>query len=54
VLPVKIVPEEGRGRRPVDRAGVIEIAFGCGVRVFVDDRVAPETLRQVVDLLLQR
>jgi transposase len=54
VLPVRIVPEEGGGRRPADRAGVIEIAFGSGARVFVGDGVAPETLRQVIDLLRRR
>jgi transposase len=52
VLPVRIVPEEGR--RPAERAGVIEIAFGCGARVFVGDGVAPAALRQVIDLLLRR
>ena len=54
LVPVKIVPEEGRDRRPVDRAGIIEIAFGCGARAFVGAGVAPETLRQVVDLLIRR
>ena len=53
MLPVEIVPEpEGRPpRRRVERAGFIEIEFGCGARVCIRGEVAPRTLRQVIELL---
>ncbi len=48
-MPVEIVPEarpdRGRDERPV------EIEFGNGARVCVRGEVAPETLRQVIELL---
>jgi transposase len=43
-------PDDGRPRRP-DRAGVIEIAFGCGARVRLRGEVSSERLRQVIELL---
>jgi transposase len=50
MVPVEIAPDDGRPRR-TDREGVIEIAFGCGVRVRLRGEVSAETLRQVIDLL---
>jgi transposase len=55
MVPVEIAPDDGRPddgrpRRP-DRAGVIEIAFGCGARVRLRGEVSAETLRQVIELL---
>lgn len=49
MLPVDIVPE--RRRRPRAEIGCIEIEFGNGARVRVRGEVAPETLRQVIELL---
>ena len=37
--------------RCLDRADVIEIAFGCGARVRLRGEVSAETLRQVIELL---
>ena len=56
MLPVEIVPEAlGTGpeqaRRRARRSGVIEITFGSGARVCLRGEVAPETLRQVIELL---
>jgi len=53
MLPVEIVPEPERRppRRRVERAGFIEIEFGCGARVCIRGEVAPRTLRQVIELL---
>jgi transposase len=51
MLPVEIVPERGRRRRRAERAGFIEIEFGCGARVCLRGEVAPKTLRQVIELL---
>jgi len=34
------------------RSGAIEITFGCGARVCLRGAVPPETLRQVIELLL--
>jgi len=53
MVPVEIVPEaEPRPRRRrVERAGLIEIEFGCGARVCIRGEVAPKTLRQVIELL---
>lgn len=53
LLPVEIVPEPERRppRRRVERAGFIEIEFGCGARVCIRGEVAPRTLRQVIELL---
>jgi transposase len=55
MVPVEIAPDDGRpddGRpRRADRAGVIEIAFGCGARVRLRGEVSAETLRQVIELL---
>ena len=50
MLPVEIVPDALSGR-PVERAGGIEIEFRGGVRLRVRGDVAPETLRQVIELL---
>ena len=50
MVPVEIAPDSDRPRR-TDRAGVIEIAFGCGARVRLRGEVSAETLRQVIDLL---
>ena len=49
MLPVEVVPDRAR-RRP-DRVGFIEIEFGGGARICVRGEVAPETLRQVIELL---
>jgi transposase len=53
MVPVEIVPEPERRspRRRVDRAGFIEIEFGCGARVCIRGEVASKTLRQVIELL---
>jgi transposase len=53
MLPVEIVaePERRSSRRRVERAGFIEIEFGCGARVCIRGEVAPKTLRQVIELL---
>ena len=53
MLPVEIVPEpeRRRPRRRVERAGFIEIEFGCGARVCLRGEVAPKMLRQVIELL---
>jgi transposase len=50
MVPVEIAPDDGRPRRP-DREGVIEIAFGCGVRVRLRGEVSSKALRQVIELL---
>ena len=50
MVPVEIVPEP-EPRRRVERAGFIEIEFGCGARVCIRGEVAPKTLRQVIELL---
>ena len=53
MVPVEIVPEPERRtpRRRVERAGFIEIEFGCGARVCIRGEVAPRTLRQIIELL---
>ena len=53
MLPVEIVaePERRPARRRVERAGFIEIEFGCGARVCIRGEVASKTLRQVIELL---
>ena len=53
MVPVEIVLEaEPRPpRRRIERAGFIEIEFGCGARVCIRGEVAPKTLRQVIELL---
>ena len=53
MLPVEIVPEPERHprRRRIERAGFIEIEFGCGARVCIRGEVAPKMLRQVIELL---
>jgi transposase len=53
MLPVEIVPEpeHRQPRRRVERAGFIEIEFGCGARVCIRGEVAPATLRRVIELL---
>jgi transposase len=53
MLPVEIVaePERRPARRRVERAGFIEIEFGCGARVSIRGEVALRTLRQVIELL---
>ena len=43
MVPVEIAPDDGRPRR-TDREGVIEITFGCGVRVRLSGEVSPETV----------
>jgi transposase len=50
LLPVEIVPEQGRGR-PAESGGGIEIEFDNGARLRVRGAVAPEMLRRVIDLL---
>src|SRR3954463_7342828 len=50
LLPVEIVPEQDRGRSAAN-GGSIEIEFGNGARLRVRGAVAPEMLRQVIDLL---
>jgi transposase len=49
LLPVEIVPEQGRGRSA--ESGSIEIEFENGARLRVRGAVAPEMLRRVIDLL---
>ena len=49
LLPVEIVPEQDRGSRA--ERGNIEIEFGNGTRLRVRGAVAPEMLRQIIDLL---
>jgi transposase len=53
MVPVEIIPEPERRlrRRPVERAGFIEIEFGSGARLCIRGEVAPKTLRQVIELL---
>jgi transposase len=53
MVPVEIVPqpEQRPPRRRVERAGFIEIEFGCGARVCIRGEVAPRTLRQIIELL---
>jgi transposase len=50
LLPVEIVPERGHDRLAAN-GGSIEIEFGNGARLRVRGAVAPEMLRQVIDLL---
>ncbi len=54
MVPVEIAANGEVGSSPVDRAGVIEIAFRCGARVCVRGSVAPEALRQVIEVLARR
>jgi transposase len=49
LLPVEIVPEQGRGGSA--ESGRIEIEFENGARLRVRGAVAPEMLRRVIDLL---
>ena len=53
MVPVEIVPEPEPlpRRRRMERAGFIEIEFGCGARVCIRGEVAPRTLRQIIELL---
>ena len=53
MVPVEIVAEPAHrpSRRRVERAGFIEIEFGCGARLCIRGEVAPKTLRQVIELL---
>jgi len=53
LVPVEIVaePERRPPRRRIERAGFIDIEFGCGARVCIRGEVAPKTLRQVIELL---
>lgn len=53
MVPVEIAlePERRHRRRRVERAGFIEIEFGCGARVCIRGEVAPTTLRQIIELL---
>src|SRR5437588_13012384 len=50
MVPVEIVPEPEPlpRRRRMERAGFIEIEFGCGARVCIRGEVAPRTLRQIM------
>ena len=50
LLPVEIVPEQGRGRS-TESGGSIEIEFDNGARLRVRGAVAPEMLRRAIDLL---
>ena len=50
MVPVAIAPDGDRPRR-TDRAGVIEIAFGCGAQVRLRGEISSEMLRQVIELL---
>jgi transposase len=50
MLPVEIVPEPGRGRG-AESGGLLEIEFGNGARLRVRGAVAPEMLRQVIELV---
>src|SRR5256886_5945260 len=45
MVPVEIAlePERRQPRRPVERAGFIEIEFGCGARLCIRGEVAPRT-----------
>src|SRR6476659_5631494 len=49
LLPVEIVPEQGRSRS-AESGGSIEIEFDNGARLRVRGAVAPEMLRRVIDL----
>lgn len=51
MLPVEIVPEASEPRPRARRSGTIEITFPGGARVCVRGEVAPEALRQVIELL---
>jgi transposase len=53
MVPVELVPvpEHVPRRRRMERAGFIEIEFGCGARVCIRGEVAPKTLRQIIELL---
>jgi len=53
MAPVEIVaePERRPPLRRIERAGFIDIEFGCGTRVCIRGEVAPKTLRQVIELL---
>ena len=50
MVPVEIAPDGDRPRR-ADRDGVIEMVFGCGVRVRLRGEVSCAALRQVIELL---
>ena len=50
MVPVEIAADDGRPPR-TDRESVIEIVFGCGVRVRLRGEVNCETLRQVIEQL---
>jgi hypothetical protein len=47
MVPVEIAPDDGRPRR-TDREGVIEIAFGCGVRVRLRGEVSSDVTAAVI------
>jgi len=53
MVPVEVVPEPERRwpRRQVERPGFIEIEFGKRRASLYSRRVAPKTLRQVIELL---
>ena len=51
MLPVEIAPTVNKPRPRSRRYGVIEINLAGGARVCVRGEVAPETLRQVIELL---
>ncbi len=52
MLPVEIAPAVGEPRPRARRSGTIEITLAGGARVCVRGEVPPETLRQVIELLL--
>ena len=51
MLPVEIAPPANKPRPRLRRYGVIEINLAGGARVCIRGEVAPETLRQVIELL---
>ena len=48
---VEIMAARRAPRRRVERAGFIEVEFGCGARLCIRGEVVPKTLRQVIELL---
>jgi hypothetical protein len=51
LVEIMAAPERRAPRRRVERAGFIEVEFGCGARLCIRGEVAPKTLRQVIELL---
>ena len=48
---VEIMAARRAPRRRVERAGFIEVEFGCGARLCIRGEVVPKTLRQFIELL---